>query len=92
MIVRVLALLAAESRDPIVATITVRNLADDVQLRLKQRAAASNRSMEAEARAILTEAVAPQDFGAAWLELAARHRGIDLELPERSQPRELDLS
>jgi plasmid stability protein len=74
-----------------VATITVRNLDTDVQLRLKQRAAAHNRSMEAEARAILTEAVVPKGFGQAWLELAARHRGVDLSLPERSLPRELDL-
>ena len=33
------------------ATITVRDLPDDVQRRLKQRAVANDRSMEAEARA-----------------------------------------
>ena len=74
------------------AAITVRNLDDDVQRRIKQRAAANNRSMEAEARAILSAAVAPRSFVEAWLELATAHHGVDLELPERTRPRELDLS
>jgi plasmid stability protein len=75
------------------ATITVRDLPDDVQRRLKQRAAANDRSMEGEARAILSAAVAAQGFGTAWLELAARYRGEEeLPLPERSQPRDIDLS
>ena len=39
------------------ATITVRNLDDDVQQRLKLRAAAHGRSMESEARAIISAAV-----------------------------------
>jgi len=73
-------------------TITVRNLDDGVQQRLRQRAAANNRSMEAEARDILAAAVA--DDGAllhSWLELAAAHRGEPLPLPERTRPRNLDL-
>lgn len=75
------------------ATITVRDLPDDVQRRLKQRAAANDRSMEAEARAILSAAVAAKDFGSSWLAMAAQHRGAeDLPLPERSQPREIDFS
>lgn len=74
------------------AAITVRNLDDDVQRRIKQRAAENNRSMEAEARAILTAAVAPRSFVQDWLQLAEMHRGSDLELPPRSVPRELDLS
>ena len=73
------------------ATITVRDLPDDVQRRLKQRAAANDRSMEAEARAILTAAVTGTGFGAAWLEMAARLRGDDLPVPPRSQPRSVDL-
>lgn len=72
--------------------ITVRNLDDDVQRRIKQRAAANNRSMEAEARAILSAAVAPRSFIDGWLRLAEEHRGDELELPPRSLPRELDLS
>jgi len=74
------------------ATITVRDLPDDVQRRLKQRAAANDRSMEAEARAILSAAVAVRGFGATWLELTASYRGEQLPLPMRSQPRDLDLS
>ena len=74
------------------ATITVRDLPDDVQRRLKQRAAANDRSMEAEARAILSAAVAESGFSSTWLDLAAVHRGDDLRLPARSQPRDVDLS
>lgn len=43
------------------ATVTVRGLDEEVRRRLKVRAAANNRSMEAEARAILTGAVCPAD-------------------------------
>ena len=74
------------------AAITVRNLDDDVQRRIKQRAALNNRSMEAEARAILSAAVRPQGFVDGWLELAETLRGQDLELPARSASRDLDLS
>ena len=73
------------------ATITVRDLPDDVQRRLKQRAVSNHRSMEAEARAILSAAVAARGFGPAWLELAASSRGAELPLPTRSSPREIDL-
>lgn len=38
------------------ATLTVRNLPDEVRERLRLRAARAGRSMEAEVRAILTEA------------------------------------
>ena len=38
------------------ASLTIRNLPDDVRARLRLRAARSGRSMEAEIRAILTEA------------------------------------
>jgi plasmid stability protein len=72
------------------ATITVRDLPDDVQRRLKQRAAANDRSMEAEARAILSAAVAVPGFGTAWLALAASYRGDEFLLPARS--RDVDLS
>lgn len=74
------------------AAITVRNLDDDVQRRIKVRAAENNRSMEAEARAILSAAVAPQSFVDHWLRLAEEHRGPDLPLPDRSVPRTLDLT
>ena len=74
------------------AAITVRNLPDEVQRRLKRRAAAHNRSMEAEARAILADAVGEADFAEAWIEATAEFRGDPLPLPARSLPREIDLS
>jgi plasmid stability protein len=74
------------------AVITVRNLDDDVQRRLKLRAAAHNHSMEAEAREILSAAVARGEFAEAWIAVASKFRGDDLELPTRSAPRGVDLS
>lgn len=73
------------------ATITVRNLDDEVQRRLKRRAARHDRSMEAEARAILSAAVLEGDFVRTWLEAARALRGEDLSLPERSTPRDVEL-
>jgi plasmid stability protein len=73
------------------ATITVRNLDDEVQMLLKQRAAANNRSMEAEARAILTETVRVDTFVTDWLAIADSVRA-DLELPRREVQRPIDLS
>lgn len=43
------------------AVLTVRNLPDEVRERLRLRAARAGRSMEAEARAILTEASLADD-------------------------------
>lgn len=79
------------------ASILVRNLDDDVQRRLKRRAAAHGRSMEAEVRAILADAVAEPGLVAAWLSLAESVREsdepqADFAVPERSQPREIDFS
>ncbi|HEY0215780.1 MAG TPA: toxin-antitoxin system [Cellulomonas sp.] len=74
------------------ATVTVRHLDDEVQRRLKRRAAQNNRSMEAEARAILSAAVNESGLAQAWLRAAADLRGDPLELPERSSPREVDLA
>ena len=73
------------------ATITVRNLDEDVQQRIKRQAAANNRSMEAEARAILSAAVQNHDLGA-WIATTEGLRGDDLPIPPRSPARELDLS
>lgn len=73
------------------ATITVRNLSSEVQRKLKERAAHNNRSMEAEARAILAAAVGEDGFGAAWLAMAAAVSGDDIDLPPRAQPRDIDL-
>jgi plasmid stability protein len=73
-------------------TITVRNLDEGVQRRLKRQAAAHDRSMEAEIRAILTAAVTKSEFAQAWIEATKDLRGDDLALPGRSIPRTVDLS
>lgn len=73
------------------ANITVRNLDDEVQRRLKRRAATHGRSMEAEARAILTAAVTRGGLAAAWVEATAGLRGDDVPIPPRSAPRAVDL-
>lgn len=70
------------------ATLTVRGLDDSVKARLRKRAAAHGHSMEAEARAILRDAVAaPVETGA---DLAHRVQqrfaglhDVELELPSR---------
>ena len=73
------------------ANITVRNLDDEVQRRLKQRAAEHGRSMEAEARSILTAALTRGGLARAWVEATRDLRGDELPLPERSAPRRVDL-
>ncbi|HUQ38933.1 MAG TPA: Arc family DNA-binding protein [Acidimicrobiales bacterium] len=63
---------------------------DDVRERLRIRAAANGRSMEAEVRAILTEAVrsASKSPGllAVLLERMGEIGGVELDLPERATP------
>jgi plasmid stability protein len=72
------------------ATITVQDVDDDVLRRLRQRAAANGRSLEAEARAILTAAVARPGLGAAWVAATRELRGDALPILPRSAPREVD--
>lgn len=75
------------------ASITIRNLDDDVKARLWVRAAEHHRSMEEEARLILREAVelkkAPRNLADAIRARIAPLGGIDLELPSRVPMREL---
>lgn len=79
------------------AAISVRDLDDDVAARLKLRAARHGRSMEAEVRSILTDAVTADDDGRDNLAQAIRQRfssigGLDLDLPPRRDlPRAADL-
>ena len=72
------------------AAISIRNLDDRVREQLRIRAAANGRSMEAEVRAILTEAVGePGESRGLFAGLLDRVRevgGVELELPERSTP------
>jgi antitoxin FitA len=71
------------------ATLTIRNVDAAVKERLRVRAARHGRSMEAEARTILSEAVAAErDPAEPDLAEAIRRRfaplgGVDLELPPR---------
>ena len=73
------------------ASITIRNLDDEVKTRLRVRAAGNGRSMEEEARQILREAVVHKSR----VNLAAAIRarivplgGVELELPPRESMRE----
>ena len=75
------------------ASITIRNLDDDVKTRLRVRAAEQHRSMEEEARLILRDAVddgrtAPRDLAKFTRECFAPLGGVELELPARVAMRE----
>lgn len=80
-----------------VAAISVRDLDEDVASRLKVRAARHGRSMEAEVRAILTDAVAVGEDEQHNLAQAIRERfaamgGVELEIPPRQDvPRAAEL-
>jgi len=82
------------------ATMTIRNLDDEVKRRLRLQAAQHGRSMEEEARAILRDALAVKPkpgSGAAWVAeiraLVEPFGGIELELPPREPAREpIDFS
>lgn len=75
-----------------VASITIRNLDEDVKTRLRVRAAKHNRSMEEEVRIILSEAVKRRRSTRNLVEIARSHfgpeNGVDLELPPRGPMRE----
>ena len=76
------------------ASITIRNLDDEVKTRLRVRAAKNGRSMEEEVRLILCEAVEPETvpakgLGTAIHELFKPFGGVELELPHREAMREL---
>lgn len=78
-------------------SISVRNLDSDVATRLKIQAARHGRSMEAEVRAILTDAVARNEYVRPNLAQAIRERfagvgGAELQTPSRSDmPRAAEL-
>ena len=71
------------------STLTIRQVDEDVKKRLQVRAAHNGRSMEAEVRAILDEAVADSageniSLGAVMAEFRRRTGGVELELPPRN--------
>lgn len=82
------------------ATMTIRNLDDDLKARLRLRAARHGRSMEEEARCLLREALTNKPkvgSGGAWVAdiraLVEPFGGIELQLPLREPAHEpLDFS
>jgi plasmid stability protein len=73
-----------------VAAVSVRDLDDDVKERLRIRAAANGRSMEAEIRAILITAVNKPEASEGLLSALADRfgalGGVELDLPPRATP------
>lgn len=80
------------------ASITIRNLDEDVKARLQAQAAEHHRSIEEEVRVILRNAVAgretgPRDLAKFTRECFAPLGGVELQLPSRGPMREpLDFS
>jgi plasmid stability protein len=78
--------------EDMMASITIRNLEDDLKRRLRIRAAEHGRSMEEEARAILRHAVAepatPRNLAASIRARMAPLGGVELDLPAREAMRE----
>ena len=74
------------------ASITIRNLDDDIKQRLRVRAAEHGRSMEEEARDILrrvmSDVASPRDLAAAIRARVAPSARADLKLPPREPMRE----
>lgn len=76
------------SRVMAMTAISIRNLDSNVKARLRIRAAEHGRSMEAEIRAILADAVAeqrPVSLFDAIRAVSLEHGGVDLELPRRKR-------
>jgi plasmid stability protein len=71
------------------ATITIRNLDEKIKRRLQVRAALNGRSMEAEAREVLSGQLADnprtpgEDMGTGIHKRLAALRGVDLDIPRR---------
>ena len=77
------------------ASVTIRNLPDDVKQGLRERAARNGRSLEEEARRALIALVRPEvlpertSIGQMLYEMS--RPGIDLPIPPRSRARMPDL-
>lgn len=74
------------------ATLTIRKIDDGIKKKLRLRAAMHDRSMEEEARTILSTALGNEDpkegLGNRIHDLFRESGGIELELPDRTeQPR-----
>ena len=84
------AYIKCEAKGKSMATLTIRNVDPDVQKRLRVRAAENGRSMEAELRQIIKDAVAVNTKNMEEVNLAeairrrfARYGGVELEIPPR---------
>jgi len=73
-------------------TLTLRQVDQQTYDDLKAAAARAGRSMEAEARAVLDDAMRGRTWWSRWLEEATPFRGDDLPIPPRSTPRTVDLT
>lgn len=79
------------------ATLTIRDLEEDIKARLRVQAAEHGRSMEAEARVLLAAALSgrrpPKGLGSYIRDQFAEIGGIELETPHRGEPaRAVDFS
>src|SRR5688572_11659142 len=84
-----------EFSGPVVATLTVRNIDPEVRQRLRVRAARNGRSMEAELRQIIKDAVSNPAAEDSEFNLAEAIRrrfapfgGVELDIPPRELARE----
>lgn len=72
------------------ATLTIRDVDDELKTRLRVRAANNGRSMEAEVRAILQSVLAaPESAAGLGSRIRARFAdlgGVELDLPARTAP------
>lgn len=81
------------------ASITIRNLDDGVKKRLRKRAAENGRSLEAEAREILTRNAHGDatpiktglDLFRGIREVVEKYGGVELEIPPRTPMRKVNL-
>jgi plasmid stability protein len=82
------------------ASLTVRNLDDNVKKRLRKQAAENGRSLEAEVRDILgrashqTQPERPKnglDFFKPIRDVVEKYGGVELDLPERTPVRRIDV-
>ncbi len=80
------------NKESTIASITIRNLSDDLKQRLRMQAAEHGRSMEEEAqeilRAALTEDTPPANLAQAIRAHFAPLGGVELEIPPREPMRE----
>ena len=86
--------LISSTGDMVMASITIRNLDEDVKTGIRKRAAGNGRSMEEEVRVILREAVGREGIpdkglGTAIHEQFKPFGGVELELPPRGPMREM---